>query len=455
MNYKEFTFSKYEYNEGILKLFYNVDDDFEFIEEINFNPNNLKLRELNENEKQVLDKAFTYLHLVAGISYYKFFLSEKINIKTTKLNKEQKEFFDTLYLKGLGEFSYRNNLDLRKIINFPYQNDLVEDITPPLSGSETIENGLVGGNIIVPIGGGKDSVVTLEMVKKLPNQKVYTFSVNTAEPIKKCIELSDCENILVLRKISPLLIELNQNLEKYHGFNGHVPITSVIAFISVCAGIIYNCNTTVISNERSANIGNTIHNGIEINHQWSKSFEAEKMIHDFIQKYITSEFNYFSLLRPMSELQIAKKFAEIGKYNDVFSSCNKNFKIVKNEKPKRWCCNCDKCRFVFLIFAPFIKKEKLVEIFGKNLLNDETQLEGYLELVGLSKIKPFECVGEIEESILAFLMLEKTEFANDYIVKDILSKIKDKYDFDDLKKKYFTLDFNNTLLNDKFRELYK
>ncbi|MDD2840110.1 MAG: hypothetical protein PHY80_03195 [Rickettsiales bacterium] len=450
MNYKEFTFSKYEYNNGILNLFYNVDDNFEFVEEINFNPNNLKLRELNENEKKVLDLAFSYLHLVAGISYYKFFLPKKINIKTTKLNQEQKKFFDTLYLKGLGEFSYKNNLDLRKIIDFPFDTHFFS-----ISSSESSKIIKLKDNIIVPIGGGKDSVVSLEMVKKLKNQKIYTFSVNIAEPIKKCVELSDCEHILINRKISPLLIEINKNLEKYHGYNGHVPITSIIAFISVCAGIIYNYNTTVISNERSANVGNTIHNDIEINHQWSKSFEAEQLIHNFIQKYITLEFNYFSLLRPMSELQIAEAFAKIEKYNDVFSSCNKNFKIVKNEKPKRWCCDCDKCRFVFLIFASFIKKEKQIEIFGKNLLNDEAQLNGYLELVGLSKFKPFECVGEIEECVLAFYLLEKTEFNNDFIVKEILAKIKNKYNFEELQKKYFTLNFENTLLNKKFMELYK
>lgn len=481
MSYKEFTFSKYEYGDNILKLFYNVDDKFEFIEELNFNPNKLKLRELSEDEKKVLDLAFGYLHLVAGISYYKFFLPEKINIKTTQLNKEQKIFFDTLYLKGLGEFAFKNNVDLRKIIDFPIgygcgklksSNEidkvcLAQDsrgVYPhfredELRGNPVMEQNSVNielkDNIIVAIGGGKDSVVSLEMVKRLPNQKIYTFSVNTAEPIKRCCDLSGCENILITRKISPLLIELNKDLEKYHGYNGHVPITSIIAFISVCAGIIYNCDTTVISNERSANVGNTIYNNMEINHQWSKSFEAEKMIHDFIQKYITPKFNYFSLLRPMSELQIAEAFAKIGKYNDVFSSCNKNFKIVKDEQPQRWCCDCDKCRFVFLIFASFIKKEKLIKIFSKNLLNDEKQLNGYLELVGLSNCKPFECVGEIEESALAFYSLKDSDFANDFVVREILARIQNKYNFDELKKKYFTLDFENTLLSEKFKKLYK
>ena len=182
------------------------------------------------------------------------------------------------------------------------------------------------------------------------------------------------------------------------------------------------------------------------------------MIHNFIMNYITPQFNYFSLLRPMSELQIAENFVKINKYKNVFASCNKNFKIVKNQEPQRWCCDCDKCRFVFLIFAPFFSKQEMLEIFGENLLNNEKHLDGYLELCGLSKYKPFECVGEVEESITAFYMLENTDFKNDFIVEKILKEIHKKYSNEELekiKKGYFTFDFNNNLLENKFKELYK
>lgn len=450
ISYKIFEFSKYEYNKetNILNLYYRIDNELEFVEEINFNPNKLNLRELGNNDKKALDLAFKYLHLVAGISYYKLLLPDEIKINTTSLTKEQKDFFDKLYLNGLGEFSFRNNLDLREKINFPYV--------------ENIENGPLDisleDNFIVPIGGGKDSVVSLEILKKISNNKLYTFSVNTADPIKHCCEIAGCENIYVTRKISPLLLEINKNLEKYSAYNGHVPITSIIAFISVCAGIIYNCNTTVISNENSANVGNTLFNGMLVNHQWSKSFEAELMINKFIKNYITPEFNYFSLLRPLSEISIAKVFAKIGKYNEVFSSCNKNFKIDKTTKPKRWCNDCDKCRFVFLIFALFIKKDELIEIFGENLLDEEKQYNGFKELTGLSGYKPFECVGEIEECIVAFSLLKKTEFKDDKIVVEILREIDEKFSpkkIKELEKKYFTYDFENTLLSDDQIKLLK
>ncbi len=447
--YNTFEFSKFTYNEdsGLLKLFYKI-DELEFVEEINFNPNNKKLRQLTDIEKQALNLSFTYLHLVAGISYYKLFLPENININTTKLSIEQKDFFDKLYFNGLGEFSFRNNVDLRNKINFPCSEE---------SKNQAI-NIKLDNSYIVPIGGGKDSLVSLEILKALKNQKLYTFSVNSAKPIKESCEISGCENILITRKIAPLLLEINANLKKYNAYNGHIPITSIIAFISVCAGILYNCNTTVISNENSANVGNLLYNGTLVNHQWSKSFEAEVMIHNFVQKYIVSSFNYFSLLRPIYEIHIAKLFSKIKKYDKVFSSCNKNFKIVKSEEPKRWCCNCDKCRFVFLIFAPFIEKNKLIEIFGENLLDNEKQYIGYEELTGFSGHKPFECVGEIDESITAFNLLKDTDFKDDIIVKEINKKIEEKYSkekLEELNKKYFSFDFKNSLLDDNFKNLLK
>lgn len=449
MVYNIFDIEKYSYSEenNILKLYYKI-DDLEFVEEINFNPNGLKLRQLNETEKTALNLAFAYLHIIAGISYYKLLLPNTIKVSTIKLNKEQKYFFDKVYLNGLGEFAFRNNVNLSGKIDFPYDN---------AADNKSIDIKL-NNDFIVPIGGGKDSIVTLDMLQRLKNQKLYTFSVNTAKPIEECCKLSGCDNILVLRKLSPLLFEINENLEKYGAYNGHVPITSIIAFISVCTGILYNCNTTVISNENSANIGNTMHDGMLVNHQWSKSFEAEKMIHDFIQSYITPAFNYFSLLRPIYEIHIAKLFSRIKKYDKVFSSCNRNFKIIKDKDSKRWCCDCDKCRFVFLILASFFDKKELLSIFGENLLNDAKQYNGYQELTGFLGHKPFECVGEIEESITAFHLLKNTEFKNDIVVAKINEEIDKKYNQTTLNmfvKKYFSCDFKNTLLNNDFRKLFE
>ncbi|GMO57978.1 MAG: UDP-N-acetyl-alpha-D-muramoyl-L-alanyl-L-glutamat e epimerase [Rickettsiales bacterium] len=416
MTEHNFTFSKYEFVDTTLKLYYNT-DNYEFIEEIDFHKS-----PTTDEQRELLDIAFQYLHLAAGVSYYKNFVPKNIVVDTCVLSKAEAEFFNNLYFNGLGEFSYKNQLLLD--INFPFEetDNKTDNILYKLSN-----------NIIIPIGGGKDSLVVYNKLKKeKPDSKFYTFSVNNAKPIEdSCLALGE-EHIIINRKIAPTLLELVKNEV---GYNGHVPISAIIALISVCAGIIYDCNTTAIANEKSANVGNIEWQGRLVNHQWSKSEEAEIALRDFIKKYITSEYTYYSPIRPYYEIAIAKKFSELKQYHSIFSSCNKNFKISADKSEKVWCCDCPKCRFVYLILAPFMQKDDMIEIFGKNLLDEESQLDGYEELAGLHGHKPFECVGEIEESALSFLLLKDTEYKDDAVVKSIVSRL-NGYDVEKLKDIY-------------------
>ncbi|MDR3290239.1 MAG: hypothetical protein LBT02_03065 [Rickettsiales bacterium] len=413
-----FIFSKYEFVDTTLKLYYET-DNYKFVEEIDFK------KAPSDDKKNALERAFKYLHLMAGVSYYKSFLPKNIIVKTCKLNIEEADFLNNLYFNGLGEFSYRNKV----LLDIKFPSDLKINIENSIQNDVKLSN-----NTIIPIGGGKDSIVVYNMLKsQYPDKQFYTFSVNTARPIKDCCDAIGEKNILVSRKIATTLLELVKNGDCY---NGHVPISAIIALISVCVGIIYDCNTTAIANEKSANVGNVEWQGRLVNHQWSKSYEAEKSLHDFIQKYILSSYNYYSSIRSYYEIAIAKKFSELKQYHQVFSSCNRNFKITDKKEEKVWCCDCPKCRFVYLMLSPFMKKQDMVEIFGKNMLNDETQLVGYEELAGLQGCKPFECVGEIEESALAFLLLKGSEYENDFVVKNICEKL--KYDVEKLKKEYLS-----------------
>jgi hypothetical protein len=247
-------------------------------------------------------------------------------------------------------------------------------------------------------------------------------------------KVSGFEYFSLNRTISPTLLDLNGKLGQIGGYNGHVPVTGIIAFILVAAGVLQGFNRVLMSNERSANVGNINFNGVDINHQWSKSFEFEKKINFFIKKYISGDFSYLSLLRPLSEIHIVKLFANLRQYHSVFASCNGNFRI--GERTKHWCCNCPKCRFVFLALAVHLNRSDLVGIFGGNLLEDEKQLDGFRELCGIKNHRPFECVGEIEESIYA-IMNVSTDFRNDHrvrLLRDALSGI----DLDSLEKRLFT-----------------
>lgn len=432
MFYNKFIFDSYSFNveNKTLKLNYSFDGNLNFTETIIFPSDKI----LNNLELKTLNDVFKYVHLIAGISYYKLFLSKDIEIKTFNLNKEQADFFNRFYINGLGEFSYRNNIkNLKELINFPYKDNIISD-----TNDYNLKN-----KIVVPVGGGKDSIVTIELLKRL-GKEINCCSVNTATAIESTIKIANVPNFQIKRIIDPKLLEINKNPDKYNAYNGHVPITGILAFIMCAGSIIYDYNTIFISNEKSANVGNVEFCGNIINHQWSKSFEFEKDVNEFFKKYVLSNFNYISFLRPLYEYRIAEIFSKLTDYHKIFTSCNKAFKI--ENRIQNWCCNCDKCRFVFLILSNFLDKQKMIKIFGKNLLDDLNQLEGYEQLVGLRDFKPFECVGEIEESICALLNIHES-FKDDYIIKILNNKLFKNYDKNLLKEKYLSIDTSNNLLN--------
>lgn len=397
----KFLSSEYDRSTSTAILRYGFNDDLKFEECFIFN----KAPPVTSAEQeQALDICIRNLHLAAGVSYYKAFAPSDIHIENNSLSSTQASFFEKFYLKGLGEFAYKNNLDLHNKIHFPVGNQAAEASNLPLKKCTAI-----------PVGGGKDSIVTLETLKQA-GENIVLFSLGHAAPIQKTIQVAGLSSIYVTRKISPNLFELN----KAGALNGHIPVTGILSFVLTVAAVLYGFNVIAMSNEHSANEGNMVINGVEINHQYSKSFEFEKDFAHHVSSSMLKNLQYFSFLRPLSEIAIARLFANLEQYHGVFTSCNKAFSICEQNRSTGWCCDCPKCRFVFLALAPFMEKAKLIQIFGKNLLDDASQEAGYLELLGLQGHKPFECVGEIKESLAAFRELNASpSWRDDYLIKKL------------------------------------
>ena len=240
---------------------------------------------------------------------------------------------------------------------------------------------------LIPIGGGKDSTVTLELLSDSFSDNILLI----LNPRKACTDTAyaagykDDRIITVNRYIDPVLLKMNDE-----GFlNGHTPFSALLAFVSLLCAAITGRKHIALSNESSAN--ETTIEGSSVNHQYSKSYSFEKDFREYYLKYITDDINYFSLLRPISELQIAKLFSKNPKYFSSFKSCNVGSKM------DTWCCNCSKCLFTYIILSPFIAKDNLTEIFGKNIFDDRNLLHEFNQLIGIAETKPFECVGTIEE----------------------------------------------------------
>ena len=414
MNMSKFQFKSYSLDEtkNAVTLKYAVDDTYFFEEEISF----ASARPFNaldvEGQKAFL-RALDNLFIAVGVSYYKAFVPEVIEFDNDlQLTEDEAQFWHSFYVNGLSEFAHKNKISLEEKVKFPFVKNLQKKpFNLPLS--ETV---------LVPVGGGKDSNVTIEILRE-NNFDIMLFSVRSLKTINDCIKAAELPSLIVDRIISPELIRLNKEGKV---LNGHVPITGIISFIALATAILNGYSAVVFSNERSANEGNAP----GVNHQWSKSFEAEQMIAEQIKKHIVN-IDCFSLLRPYSELFIARKFAELKKYHGVFTSCNKAFFVDKDKRIDHWCADCDKCRFVFLILAVFMNKQELINIFGGvNLLNQPHQESGYKELLGLSGHKPFECVGETDECRASLCRLaELPEWREDYIVKELVQQVRQKGEY--------------------------
>ncbi|MDD3174008.1 MAG: hypothetical protein PHF63_10250, partial [Herbinix sp.] len=256
---------------------------------------------------------------------------------------------------------------------------------------------------LIPIGGGKDSIVTLELLKNRKSSNLC-YLINKKEASQKCAEIagySDEEVLIVNRSLDANMLKLNK--EGY--LNGHTPFSAIVAFSSVLTAYLFDKQYVVLSNEASANESTV--EGTMVNHQYSKSFKFESDFNSYEDQYISSGVHYFSLLRPFSELQIAKHFALQDKYFEIFRSCNVGSKVDK------WCGGCPKCLFVYIILSPFIDLNRLEKIFDKDLLNDENLIPIFDKLIGLAPEKPFECVGTVEEANAAICMtIQKREKDN-------------------------------------------
>lgn len=423
--YKEFHYNTYSINQDENTIY--IQYEFEILGLTKFTP---KLRipkkdiKFKNIESKYVQNMVFHIGLIELISYWKSTCSPKVVIKCGYLNEEQINWWKKVYFYGLGELFYTNNIktDIDSFMNIEclQKQNKIE--------YEKIEDDSQG--YIVPIGGGKDSVVTLETLQ-VDKQKDYCLIINPKPVTLKCAKIAGMTNIIeVYREIDSKLIELNSK-----GYiNGHTPFSAMLAYVSYLVAFLLSKKYVALSNENSANESNVI--GEKINHQYSKSFEFECDFEKYANKYLKAPIKYFSFLRPLNELQIAKIFAKHEKYHNIFKSCNVGSKGEKWE----WCLNCAKCLFAYIILSPFLYKEKLVKIFKEDMFENKELLNIFVELTGNGKTKPFDCVGTFEEVNFAISKtienIEKKKENMPYLLKYYKDNYKLVDTSNDITKRY-------------------
>lgn len=358
------------------------------------------------------------LGMVELVSYWKIACPPTVAVEAGWLKQDQIDWWKDLYFNGLGEFFYVNGIeeaDPNHFMNIRCAGQCEERCAGQCKerhaacGAEIDGNGKAAGisavnsdslasdGVLVPIGGGKDSAVTLELLR-LAGKTIYAYIINPRGATIHTTEAAGLDAAHVIsakRTLDSNMLELNRQ-----GYlNGHTPFSALVAFSGIIAARMHGLSMVALSNESSANESTV--QGSTVNHQYSKSFKFEEDFNYYQTTYLKGSAYYFSMLRPLSEFQIARYFAGQKQYHGIFRSCN------AGSKTDSWCGHCPKCLFVYLILSPFLTPQEVMDIFGRNMLDDWDMKETLDQLIGIKEEKPFECVGSRDEINTAIVLTIK------------------------------------------------
>lgn len=444
-----FSFDSYNISRDAKSIDFNYSIGFDLAKPVHFTSSILLPLPISEKKQsQPLDVILEPLHLMLGISYWKLYCPKEIRIPYV-LDYQQAQFWNTVFTKGMGEFYYRNEIDFRGLVSFPYtKTDQKKSVS-----FQPENRSLVG------VAGGKDSIASVELLKKTgKNITALIFETNHEYPLIRSVHKKmGIPGIYIKHMLDGKLASLNETGIPY---NGHIPISAIYAFLGFLISVIYDYSYFIVSNEKSANFGSIIHHGMEINHQWSKSEEFERLFTSYTKAYITPDITYFSLLRPLTELKISSIFAQYTKYFPYFSSCNRNF-LSKDSRALHgltrstgWCGRCPKCAFTFAMLGPWIPRQKLLTIFGHDLFSEKNLVFLYRKLLGVEDIKPFDCVGTFEEVAVAlYMMYQKGEYAETPVMKMFVKDILPGFRNAEKLKKYVLEIADKSNLPDNFKNV--
>jgi len=358
-------------------------------------------------------------YLVAGLSYYKAGAARRVDVGTIPLGESGRALLHAALHDGLGEFSVANDLPLDDVV--------IEGGTPVRQYPVQLDR----DHVLTPFGGGIDSVVTVTRLNPALDQTLFVMSPASGRfaPLEATAQATGLAIVRATRTLDPQILAGDATF-----FNGHVPVTAMVTLLAAVAAAATGRAGVVMSNEHSASAPNLQWRGTDVNHQWSKSWDAEILLGDAVAERVGDAMTVASFLRDRSELWVAEIFSEQTKFHHVFRSCNRAFAQSSAQRAAQWCGECDKCLFINLILAPFLSRTSLVDIFGHEPLSDPAR-EGQLRtLVGLGQEhKPFECVGDPDESAVALERVsELAEWRDVALLGHLADAVTPDRDFDEL-----------------------
>ena len=384
-----FIFKSYNYREGVAQFSYQS-GPLVFTETIHF------VQTKQEVNKHALDRALYLTFLLVGVSYYKCFPTRDVEFAAGGIDEWQAEFLNHVYKEGLGQFAFENGLTRDELAHF-HATQSTQEAAVAYSGR---------GSLCLQ-SGGKDSLLVAGM---LHDQGVsyHPWYCSSTTEYPSVLDRLPYPVVVARRVLDHTQL---QKAKQLGAKNGHVPVTYIMSALAVIQAILLGDNEVILGiahegEEPHAQIGD-----LAINHQWSKTAAAGALFQNYVDRYISQDIKVYSPLRKYSELRVAELFVERcwQQFGRAFSSCNvANYRQGEGNKALSWCGKCPKCANAYLLFAPFVPAGLLKELFGGHDLLSEQELEpifkGLLDIDGT--MKPFECIGEIDELRLAYHMAQ-------------------------------------------------
>ncbi len=361
-----------------------------------------------------VQQALRALHLSLGISYYKIFLPPTI-AQPYAMAATEADFWNDVFGNGLGEFLYVNKLSKNQVAKFSQQNGTLYTPIQPIG---------LDKKAVLGIGGGKDSIVAGELLKKL-DVDITGFVMATGEQLGQSKAVADVMKIPLLavgRTLDPKLMNLQMQPGAYRG---HVPISLIFGLVGTVLALSQNASYVVVANEASSSTPTVQWQGEAVNHQWSKSFNFEQSLQQYIQQNIAQDLTYFSAIRPLTSIAVAKRFAQYPQYFEVFTSDNFVFRIDPSKRPNgRWSLESPKSLSSYILLAPWLSDTEIKRIFTQDFLNEPSLEPLFLELTGQTGHPPLDCVGTVKELVLSLNLLATQKRYTNSCLMDIARKTK-------------------------------
>ena len=291
-----------------------------------------------------------------------------------------------------------------------YENDDPEYFGPKFGGNFTqsnsgpVDRDLIREKTLAFFGGGKDSLVAaklLESIEQPYDSLVYASSIygnlgSQHQQISRLLNFCNPDNRhrqwILDDFLDAPVVTLGPKSQSKTLTAAETPSS---IFASLPIALAHDITDISLGHEKSSDTGQVIweKTGEDVNHQWGKSFEAERLLNQYIRDHLMCDFRYFSILKPIHDVLIFNLLREHEELAVHTQSCNLS---------KPWCRRCPKCVYVWVNYMAYLDIDLVNSIFKENLGDVSENVPIFRGLLGFADQIPFECVGQADETRLAF-----------------------------------------------------